>query len=346
MNADLIDIAVRGAGTGVCVVIAILIWLSRIERSAQLAFTLLALSTTFNMWTRVGPLIGISDDVLRVMWVFNASGAFAMTWLAIAIFLDDARYSVFWLLSGGLIWGCILMTPLWPEMIPYLRGYAALHFLGLLALVVYSGVGDLLNARRRFRPVVTVFLLVYCVSQALTQTPLKDVRTVDTRTAQPAVFLCLVILFAVWALKANMRNWPGKTLPTAETAPTPEQRSAQQSALIKRIEAEMGEGVWKVEGLTVGALAQRVNAPEHRVRRAINQELGHRNFASFITRARIDAAKARLHSEDADQTTILEVAFDVGFSSLGPFNRAFREATGQSPTDFRKSLAMESGAAS
>ena len=98
----------------------------------------------------------------------------------------------------------------------------------------------------------------------------------------------------------------------------------------------MQSGVWQVEGLTVGALAQRVKAPEHQVRRAINQELGHRNFASFINAARIEAARARLADPEAEPQSIQEIAYDVGFASLRPLNRAFREATGLSPSDYRK----------
>ena len=31
-----------------------------------------------------------------------------------------------------------------------------------------------------------------------------------------------------------------------------------------------------------------------------------------------------------------EVAFRFGYSSLGPFNRAFKEIVGQTPTEYRK----------
>jgi AraC-like DNA-binding protein len=34
--------------------------------------------------------------------------------------------------------------------------------------------------------------------------------------------------------------------------------------------------------------------------------------------------------------TVLEIAYDVGFASIGPFNRAFRAATGHSPTEYRR----------
>jgi AraC-like DNA-binding protein len=40
--------------------------------------------------------------------------------------------------------------------------------------------------------------------------------------------------------------------------------------------------------------------------------------------------------------TVSSIAFDLGFGSLGPFNRAFREVTGLSPTEWRKQ-ALEQG---
>jgi AraC-like DNA-binding protein len=52
-----------------------------------------------------------------------------------------------------------------------------------------------------------------------------------------------------------------------------------------------------------------------------------------------------LEAPEASEETILEIAFDVGFSSLGPFNRAFRETTGKSPTDFRKQALAQMAAA-
>ena len=50
-------------------------------------------------------------------------------------------------------------------------------------------------------------------------------------------------------------------------------------------------------------------------------------------RASLDQAKHLLASEP--RRPILQVAFNCGFNSLGPFNRAFKEATGITPTAFR-----------
>jgi AraC-like DNA-binding protein len=57
---------------------------------------------------------------------------------------------------------------------------------------------------------------------------------------------------------------------------------------------------------------------------------------------RIDAAKAMLVAPDSAGRTIAAIAFDLGFGSLGPFNRAFRDATGLTPTEYRRTNSAQS----
>lgn len=274
------------------------------------------------------------DPAQSILRTIGTTGGLFVTWFLLSIFLDNKRFGWVWLLSAAMISVGILSSPIAPVIIPYLRVYAVLHFAALLVLILRSGPGDLQDARRRFRPVVTAILMVYSIGMAATSTPMQAVQPLNMAVWHSVALLLISVIFALWSLKANINHWPGETEPV--NAPTPMQRSQEQNVLITRIQKEMQAGVWQVEGLTVGTLAQRVKAPEHQVRRAINQVLGHRNFAAFINSARIDAAKARLLSPDAPGLTVLEIAYDVGFASLGPFNRAFREATGLSPTDFRK----------
>jgi AraC-like DNA-binding protein len=68
----------------------------------------------------------------------------------------------------------------------------------------------------------------------------------------------------------------------------------------------------------------------------INDHSGHRNFAAFVNARRIDAAKRRLADPAHARTTVAAIAFELGFGSLGPFNRAFKEATGKTPTEWRR----------
>ena len=94
--------------------------------------------------------------------------------------------------------------------------------------------------------------------------------------------------------------------------------------------------VYRQDGLTIGALAQRLGLPEYRLRRLINQALGYRNFNSFLNDYRLREAKAALADPDQAAVPVLTIALDAGFASLGPFNRAFKADTGLTPSEYRR----------
>ena len=58
------------------------------------------------------------------------------------------------------------------------------------------------------------------------------------------------------------------------------------------------------------------------------------NFTHYVSRVRVEKAKTLLQNPNL---RISEIAFDVGFQSLTHFNRVFRNITGTSPTEFRRS---------
>jgi AraC-like DNA-binding protein len=106
--------------------------------------------------------------------------------------------------------------------------------------------------------------------------------------------------------------------------------------LLTKLDHEMRvEEAWRREGLTIGALATALGVPEHRLRRLVNDGLGHRNFADFLNAHRIAAAKQELADPLRVERSVSEIAFALGYASLGPFNRAFKETTGTTPSAWR-----------
>lgn len=57
------------------------------------------------------------------------------------------------------------------------------------------------------------------------------------------------------------------------------------------------------------------------------------NFTHYVSRVRVERAKSLLQNPNL---RISEIAFDVGFQSLTHFNRVFRNITGVSPTEYRR----------
>jgi AraC-like DNA-binding protein len=98
----------------------------------------------------------------------------------------------------------------------------------------------------------------------------------------------------------------------------------------------MAEGVYLNSGLTIGELANRMNIPEHRLRRLINKGLGYRNFAAFINDHRIEEAKRRLDRRKRRMSRSPASPSISATPRWRPFNRAFRERIGMSPSQFRE----------
>jgi hypothetical protein len=76
-------------------------------------------------------------------------------------------------------------------------------------------------------------------------------------------------------------------------ADAPEQKTSvpvQDQALLARLmEVLERDEVWRREALGIRELASIVDAPEHRLRKLINEGLGYRNFAAFLNERRIAA---------------------------------------------------------
>ncbi len=90
------------------------------------------------------------------------------------------------------------------------------------------------------------------------------------------------------------------------------------------------------EGLTIGQMASYLNCQEYILRRLINRELGYPNFNQFLNAHRIQDAKEALKDRSQADKKILTLALELGYQSLAPFNLAFRNSTGETPTEFRK----------
>jgi len=133
--------------------------------------------------------------------------------------------------------------------------------------------------------------------------------------------------------------------------PTPEGVSQntpeQDGELDPAIRAELFETIKKqIEGeqlyldskLTLSDLAKTTGLSKHHLSEVLNRHAG-KNFYEFINGYRVDFVRKRL-AEDSNQK-ILAMALEAGFSSKSTFNAIFKQFTGQTPTQYRKSLVEE-----
>jgi AraC-like DNA-binding protein len=79
-----------------------------------------------------------------------------------------------------------------------------------------------------------------------------------------------------------------------------------------------------------------LGVPEYRLRALINKRLGYRNFNALLHEYRLRDACAQLADPAKAHLPILTIALDVGYQSIAPFNQAFRDAMGCTPSAYRR----------
>jgi AraC-like DNA-binding protein len=260
----------------------------------------------------------------------------AFWWLARAHFDDDFRFRPLHaaVLAGFLLLGSLPAVvpaaryPLWP-LLPRLAALVVVA--QALVRVHVGGQSDLVMARLQARPLAVALTGGYIFVELLAELLLG--RAVAAHTAEVIhAGSSAVLVFVVCAV--SLRPQPS-VVPSAKPAAEP---PPLDPALADRLQHLLeGERVFLQEGLTIAVLAERLAVHEYKVRQLINSRLGFKNFNSFLHHYRIREAQRLLSDPALAHRGIAQVAYDVGYSSLGPFNKAFKDLVGRTPTEFRAS---------
>ena len=277
------------------------------------------------------PILVRGSAPYPVLWLAGA-GAIAVPfafWLAARLFFDDAFQPR--ALHGILLLAATVVRALalpWP---PVSSGIAIVAVIDALRHIHAGSSSDLLLSRLRLRYTVLLGTGVYALAVLVAEATIQRGSSADAvMTAVNDVGLLLLagaISMTVLRVEPDLVKAPSRR-PAQEDPP---------SLLEKRLELLIEEEqVFKTEGLTIGGLAERLGEPEYKVRQLINARLGFRNFVAFLNHYRIREARKVLADPTQKQLGVAEVAFRFGYSSLGPFNRAFKEIVGQTPTEYRK----------
>ncbi len=342
----LIDMLFRGVAIGCLAATGVAIARGPARTALRIAGGLFAAGVASYAVTASEVLRDALGPALAPFWLLSVMGA-GLVWLFLTVLFEDRDVTARTLAPSGVLLAVGVVGLVAPE--PVARGAWIVHnlieaalALHALRFIVASWRGDLVEDRRRLRGPFLAAVMCYVVVLSGFEIAEMSGWTPDWRHGASAVSLGLFCLAGAATFLAPRDSLFGPVR-RAPAAPVPaDGADPQDRAIALRLDALMAEGeIWRREGLTIGALAEALAAPEHRVRRVINGVLGHRNFAAFVNARRIDAAKAALSDPANAGRTVAAIAFDLGFGSLGPFNRAFKDATGATPTEFRQQALAE-----
>lgn len=120
--------------------------------------------------------------------------------------------------------------------------------------------------------------------------------------------------------------------------PSPPATSAEDAALLSRIEAALDENaLYRQEDLSLAKLARRTGATPREVSAAINRAKG-LNVSQYVNNRRIQEACRLLRETDQPLTSLM---FECGFGTKSNFNREFRRVTGKSPSEWRTKIRLK-----
>lgn len=374
----LLDAALRGMLLALLLVLVLVLGRDRPRLPAARAGLLLALglciqvigstplfeATVPRAWQ--SPFVAISVGNAVLFWVFVRAlfdDDFALRPLHIASWLAVAVLAAF---------NCAMVAGSASVVAPITVGIqraVPLVFAVLAAMAAASQWrADLVEGRRRLRVFIVVTGVGYSIGMLVVRLASPRGQLSGPSATADAAMLLLIVAVVTWQMVrlAGSEFFPaaqapavippvmpgGPAQPAEESAnprpaepglatePAPDPAEDRLAASLQHAMAV--EHAYRSEDLSIATLAARLSVPEYRLRRLINQRPGHRNFNAFVNGFRLAEATAALADSSKRELPVLTIALTAGFQSIGPFNRAFKAATGLTPTEFRRKKLAES----
>ncbi len=340
---QLVEVAIRGGGAALCLFVSALLVLRRANTVASISGAMFGLGAALYIATSMEAVHAMLGSAhLPVKFFGMVSPGFF--WLFVVALLDDRFRLRAWHVAPPLALAAIFpLCCLQPES-PAQQIASTIRVVFVLALMAHTLLvarrslnNDLVESRRRLS--ATLSWVVPLLS--LTIAVIEVYEKVASKAVSAEPFLAVLLLAVSGAFAAAILS-VSPALFESENAKTPLPNETGMTAAdrieIGRLRDLMEDSAYLQQGLTIGELAKQVGIPEHRLRRLVNNHLGYRNFSAFINDYRIREAQRRLADPALAREQITGLAFDLGFASLAPFNRAFRERLGMSPSEFREKM--------
>lgn len=89
--------------------------------------------------------------------------------------------------------------------------------------------------------------------------------------------------------------------------------------------------------LTLYDLSSQLNLTKNELTDLLNNHIG-KNFFAFVNEFRLNAVIRKFENPDFGHYTIIAIAYDCGFNSKSTFNSIFKQHTGQTPSEYKKTV--------
>jgi len=346
----LIEALIKFSSVGVLLALLLLSLRDGRKVSSLRIAPLLSISMICLLLSTGAPELSVSGPLLIPLRLIDMLSFVFAWWFGLALFDDDFKLGwIEWLGAGLFVIAhmpgrlhYIGFNTWWsPNLEIVVSGIVLLMMIHLSYVTISGHQEDLVESRRRVRKWFASALIALIVVSILLE------RLADPLGIPPILSMYTVYLFTLplglWAVLWLAKIEPGR-LSYGRKIGEPQRYSIDaidpkdlqaHQRLVSIMQDERG---FAEHGLTIGKLAERVGIPSHQLRSLINKSMGYRNYTAFLNHYRINAVKNDLADPKKSRMPVLTLALDAGFSSLAPFNRAFKSSEGMTPSDYRNQI--------
>lgn len=304
---------------GFCVNIYLLAYWGPIAELNYLFLTILpfSIAVPFSFWT-------LSKTIFDDNFTWKSSYAI---WMIVIILMHT-----FLFLLNGYVWNDLSGD--W-KIIAFLPPYLLSMFFVIMGIfeALRNYHADLILVRLRFRyPFILISALVMFITLSSLMALQHDTLPLGFELVQKIAIVILTFYFSI-----NQLQFKSDFFDEVQPQKSRNNRIVFDEDLLLKLNHQIEqEKIYRTESLTIRDFAEIIEVKEYKLRQLINQQLGFRNFNEFINSYRIKDACAMLLDKNKKEANISEIAFELGYTSLSPFNKAFKQVTGTSPKIYRK----------
>jgi AraC-like DNA-binding protein len=339
----ILEILTRGGAVGAFIGLALVIAKPPLT-PARVTGVLFCIGAAGHTLTQDAVIRQAFGFALAPFWAFSVMTAGLFWAFATQLFEDRPRLEAIRLIPAAVLAitgiGILLTAGTARNAMLILHNVMSFALMAHVLIVIWNGWrSDLVESRRRLRGPILAAAAVYALIVIAVQISEVVWRPADSLSPVAAVTLLIIGLAGIAAL---LQADPGlfatqqPLAPAAVASIATAALAGEDAKTAEKLDRLMRtERIYRDENLSIGALALKLGVAEYRLRRLINQHLGHRNFNAYLNGWRLADAKQALADPGQREVPISTIALDAGFQSLGPFNRAFKGETGLTPSEYR-----------
>lgn len=198
---------------------------------------------------------------------------------------------------------------------------------------------DLVEDRRVYRWFIIGVQGTLIFAVVFVENFLLDTNSSGSAVGQAIIYYAIALLvfgMVLGAMRFDYVSLSSVIRKVVELRVEPQAGKAQNFNLESFNLAFKEKQLYREAGLTIAMLAKKLNMPEYRLRAFIHKQLGYRNFNAMLHQYRIEDASIALSDGEKKGVPVLTIALSVGYQSITPFNNAFRQIMGVTPSEYRK----------